>query len=121
MEGFGCTLASTIAISFVVDSYRSEAGSTLTTLNFAKNLLGTFPISNEFTQYTSFSMHYVLRLMVGFIFSFVTNKAIDNIGVRTTFLIFGAIQIGLCGMAVPMYLFGKRARGWSHRRKANAI
>lgn len=68
-----------------------------------------------------FSLRNVLTLMLGFIFSFVTNKAIDNIGVRTTFLIFGAVQIVLCGMAVPMYLFGKRARGWSHRRNVKAI
>lgn len=51
-QGFGCTLASTVGISFVVDSYRSEAGSTLTTLNFAKNLLGTIPISEQFTHDT---------------------------------------------------------------------
>ena len=64
---------------------------------------------------------HVLMLMLGFMFSFVTNKSIDNIGVRNTFLIFGAIQFCLCGLAVPMYLFGKRARGWSHRRRTNAI
>jgi len=39
--GFGCTLGSTVSISFVVDSYRADAGSSLTSLNFSKNLIGT--------------------------------------------------------------------------------
>lgn len=38
--GFGCTLGSTVSISFVVDSYRADAGSSLTSLNFSKNLIG---------------------------------------------------------------------------------
>jgi MFS family permease len=38
--GFGCTLGSTVSVSFVVDSYRADAGSSLTTLNFSKNLVG---------------------------------------------------------------------------------
>jgi len=38
--GFGCTLGSTVSISFVVDSYRADAGSSLTSLNLSKNLLG---------------------------------------------------------------------------------
>jgi MFS family permease len=38
--GFGCTLGSTVSVSFVVDSYRADAGSSLTSLNFCKNLLG---------------------------------------------------------------------------------
>jgi len=41
--GFGCTLGSTVSISFVVDSYRADAGSSLTSLNFSKNLLGIPP------------------------------------------------------------------------------
>src|SRR5271170_3025229 len=39
--GFGCTLGSTVSVSFVVDSYRADAGSSLTSLNFSKNVLGT--------------------------------------------------------------------------------
>lgn len=34
---FGCSLASTTAITFVVDSYRSYAGEALVTLNFSKS------------------------------------------------------------------------------------
>jgi hypothetical protein len=34
---FGCSLASTTAITFVVDSYRMYAGEALVTLNFSKS------------------------------------------------------------------------------------
>lgn len=47
--GFGCTLGSTVSISFVVDSYRADAGSSLTSLNLSKNILGTFPHSYSST------------------------------------------------------------------------
>jgi hypothetical protein len=89
--GFGCTLGSTVSVSFVVDSYRAEAGSSLTSLNFSKNLLG-------------------------FIFSLITNNAIDNLGVRKSFLVFGGIHLAICSLAIPLYIFGKRFRGWTYRR-----
>jgi len=89
--GFGCTLGSTVSISFVVDSYRGDAGSSLTSLNFSKNV-------------------------IGFVFSLVTNNAVDNVGVRTTFLILGGIHLCVCFLAVPLYFYGKRARGWTHRK-----
>jgi hypothetical protein len=57
-----------------------------------------------------------MTLIPGFIFSLVTNNAIDRIGVRGTFLILGGIHLGVCGLAIPLYIFGKRARGWTHRK-----
>ena len=54
--------------------------------------------------------------MVGFVFSLVTNNAVSRIGVRSTFLILGAIHLAICSLAIPLYLFGKRARGWTHRK-----
>lgn len=75
----------------MVDSYRGDAGSSLTSLNFSKNV-------------------------IGFVFSLVTNNAVDNVGVRTTFLILGGIHLCVCLLAVPLYVFGKRARGWTHRK-----
>lgn len=44
--GFGCTLGSTVSVSFVVDSYRGDAGSSLTTLNLSKNVIGK-PLSKQ--------------------------------------------------------------------------
>ena len=52
MIGFGCTLGSTVSISFVVDSYRADAGSSLTSLNLAKNVIGTY-LSYILSSHTS--------------------------------------------------------------------
>jgi len=53
--GFGCTLGSTVSVSFVVDSYRADAGSSLTSLNFSKNLIGTAPPKHSSQQTGGFS------------------------------------------------------------------
>lgn len=45
MISFGCSLASTTAVTFVVDSYRIYAGEALVTLNFCKSKL--FTVSSE--------------------------------------------------------------------------
>jgi MFS family permease len=42
---FGCSLASTTAVTFVVDSYRVYAGEALVTLNFSKSRLASAPVA----------------------------------------------------------------------------
>lgn len=46
----------------------------------------------------------------------MTNNAVDSIGVRATFLILGGIHLGICSLAVPLYIYGKRARAWTYRK-----
>jgi hypothetical protein len=45
---FGCSLGSTTAITFCVDSYRQYAGEALVTLNFSKSKLHHYPPSNTY-------------------------------------------------------------------------
>lgn len=87
---FGCSLGSTLSISFVVDSYRQHAGEALITLNLTKNTLG-------------------------FIFSLWFNRALTADGSRTIFIILGMIQLVVCLAAIPMYIYGKRCRSWTFR------
>ncbi|OLL25166.1 putative MFS-type transporter [Neolecta irregularis DAH-3] len=87
---FGCSLGSTTAITFTVDSYRPFAGEALVTLNLTKNL-------------------------AGFAFSLFTNNFIDRDGTKTVFLTFGGIQLFVCLLGIPMYVFGKRARHWTDK------
>lgn len=87
---FGCSLGSTMSISFVVDSYKQHAGEALVTLNLTKNTLG-------------------------FIFSLWFNDALTADGSRTIFLILGAVQIAVCLFAIPLYIYGKRCRSWTYR------
>ncbi|KAJ8109143.1 hypothetical protein OPT61_g7675 [Boeremia exigua] len=89
---FGCCLASTTAITFVVDSYRVYAGEALVTLNFCKNVLH------------------------GFIFSLFFPHWLEAKGPKSTFLAIGGIQLGCMLLSIPMYIYGKRARMWTVRK-----
>ncbi|OBT55777.1 hypothetical protein VE04_03224 [Pseudogymnoascus sp. 24MN13] len=91
LMSFGCTLGSTTAITFCVDSYRQYAGEALVTLNFSKNVFH------------------------GLVFSLFVNKWIDDKGLKDVFLALGGIQLALLAMTVPMYIYGKRARMWTVR------
>lgn len=88
---FGCSLGSTTAITFVVDSYRQYAGEALVTLNFSKNIFH------------------------GLVFSLFFTSWLEDDGSKTVFIWVGVIQLILMGFSIPMYIFGKRARMWTVR------
>jgi hypothetical protein len=83
---FGCTLGSTTAITFCIDSYRQYAGEALVTLNFSKNILH------------------------GLVFSLFFTSWLEGEGSKMVFIWIGIIQLVLMVSTVPMYIFGKRAR-----------
>ena len=89
---FGCSLGSTTAITFVVDSYRQYAGEALVTLNFTKNIFH------------------------GLVFSLFFTEWLETDGSKTVFIWVGVIQLILMAFSVPMYIFGKRARMWTVRK-----
>lgn len=86
--GYGSSLASTTAITFTVDSYKHFAQESLVTLNVLKNVMG-------------------------FAFSFFNANFNAEDGYKTTFVVYGCVEIfvGLC--AIPLYHFGKRLRSWT--------
>ncbi|OJJ44215.1 hypothetical protein ASPZODRAFT_135002 [Penicilliopsis zonata CBS 506.65] len=90
---FGCSLGSTTAITFCVDSYRQYAGEALVTLNFSKNIFH------------------------GLIFSLFMVDWLDAEGSRTVYLALGGIQLGCLLFTIPMYIYGKRARMWTVRKR----
>ncbi|PGH03640.1 hypothetical protein AJ80_08661 [Polytolypa hystricis UAMH7299] len=90
---FGCTLGSTTSITFCVDSYRQYAGEALVTLNFCKNVLH------------------------GFIFSLFFVDWLKSDGAKTVFLALGGIQIACLLTSIPMYIYGKRMRMWTVRKR----
>lgn len=89
---FGCSLGSTTAITFVVDSYRQYAGEALVTLNFSKNVLH------------------------GLVFSLFFNKWLAADGSRNVFLVLGGVQLIFLLGTIPMYIYGKRMRMWTVRK-----
>ncbi|KAI1741908.1 major facilitator superfamily domain-containing protein [Xylaria scruposa] len=88
---FGCSLGSTTAITFCVDSYRQYAGEALVTLNFSKNVLH------------------------GLVFSFFVTGWLKSDGSKTVFTWIGVIQLIVLLSTIPMYIYGKRARMWTVR------
>ncbi|KAH9832419.1 Major facilitator superfamily sugar transporter [Teratosphaeria destructans] len=88
---FGCTMGSTTAITFAVDSYRQYAGEALVTLNFSKNIFH------------------------GLVFSLFFNRWLVADGSRLVFGVLGAVHVACLLLTVPMYVFGKRARMWTVR------
>ncbi|PVH69753.1 MFS general substrate transporter [Cadophora sp. DSE1049] len=89
---FGCSLGSTTAITFCVDSYRQYAGEALVTLNFSKNIFH------------------------GLVFSLFFPGWLEHSGSKSVFNWLGVIQLILMAFTVPMYIFGKRARMWTVRK-----
>ncbi|PYH94079.1 MFS general substrate transporter [Aspergillus ellipticus CBS 707.79] len=90
---FGCCLGSTTAITFCVDSYRQYAGEALVTLNWSKNVFH------------------------GLIFSLFIVDWLDAEGSRMVFIALGVIQLGCLLFTIPMYIYGKRARMWTVRKR----
>ncbi|EEP75575.1 conserved hypothetical protein [Uncinocarpus reesii 1704] len=90
---FGCTLGSTTSITFCVDSYRQYAGEALVTLNFSKNVLH------------------------GFVFSLFFVDWLHSDGAKTVFVALGGIHLALMMFSIPMYIYGKRARMWTVRKR----
>ncbi|KAI9674038.1 MAG: hypothetical protein M1829_003881 [Trizodia sp. TS-e1964] len=90
---FGCSLGSTTAITFCVDSYREYAGEALVTMNFSKNIFH------------------------GLVFSLFVNRWLEADGLKTVYLALGGIHLACLLLTIPMYIFGKRARMWTSRQK----
>jgi hypothetical protein len=86
--GFGCSLGSTTAITYAVDSYKMFAAESLVTLNMTKNT-------------------------IGFLFSLFVPEFVNAKGSKDAFVVFGCIEIFLCLWAIPLYFYGKRLRHWT--------
>ncbi|KAE8315558.1 hypothetical protein BDV41DRAFT_562714 [Aspergillus transmontanensis] len=90
---FGCCLGSTTSITFCVDSYRQYAGEALVTLNWSKNVFH------------------------GLIFSLFIVDWLNAQGSQTVYLALGGIQLGFLLFTIPMYIYGKRLRMWTVRKR----
>lgn len=88
---FGCSLGSTTAITFCVDSYRQYAGEALVTLNFTKNVLH------------------------GLVFSLFVSHWMAKDGPKQVYMWLGIIQLLLQLTTIPLFIYGKRARMWTTR------
>ncbi|OGM47763.1 MFS transporter [Aspergillus bombycis] len=93
LVSFGCCLGSTTSITFCVDSYRQYAGEALVTLNWSKNVFH------------------------GLVFSLFIVDWLNGQGSQTVYLALGGIQLGCLLFTIPMYIYGKRLRMWTVRKR----
>ena len=121
---FGCSLASTTAITFVVDSYRVYAGEALVTLNFSKskfsNASDRTPLIDKQdsggSHVDSSKANTTTDVLHGFIFSLFFPHWLESSGSKDTFIAIGGIQLACMMSSIPMYIYGKRARMWTVRK-----
>lgn len=116
---FGCSLGSTTAITFAVDSYRQYAGEALVTLNFSKSRLGLLLLRRDCfcSQITnSLNANSLLDIFHGLVFSLFFNRWLEADGSKKVFVAIGGIQLACLLTTVPMYIYGKRARMWTTRK-----
>lgn len=116
---FGCSLGSTTAITFAVDSYRQYAGEALVTLNFSKSKPGLLSLRREsfYAQITNrLNANSPLDIFHGLVFSLFVNRWLEADGSKRVFVAIGGIQLACLLTTVPMYIYGKRARMWTTRK-----
>lgn len=87
---FGIQLGTTGVVSYVVDCHRDKAGEAFATMNFIKNMFA-FGLTNYL------------------------NDWVATQGVRNVFFTIGGLTIAVNLFTIPMYIYGKRARSWTHR------
>lgn len=89
---FGVQLGTTGVVAYVADSHRMQAAEAFAAMNFIKN-------------------------MFAFGMTFYANDWIAVQGVRNCFFVIGGITVGATLTTIPMYVFGKKARGFTARHR----
>jgi hypothetical protein len=112
---FGCSLGSTTAITFCVDSYRQYAGEALVTLNFSKSEFCLFLLFPSFLSPVR-AILILSDVFHGLVFSVFFVNWLDSDGSKDVFLIIGGLQLACLTTTIPMYIYGKRARMWTVRK-----
>ncbi|KAL6410889.1 putative mfs transporter [Ilyonectria robusta] len=88
----GVQLGTTGLVAYVSDCHRQQAAEAFAVMNFIKN-------------------------MFAFGMTFYANDWIATQGVKDCFFVIGGITVGVVLLTVPMYVFGKRARSFTHRHR----
>ncbi|KAI9821599.1 MAG: hypothetical protein M1832_003273 [Thelocarpon impressellum] len=90
LEVMGMVIGAVASALYIVDAYRDISTEAFTCLLIFKNI---FSFGLTWSAY-------------GWI--------LDN-GIQTTFYIIASVQVAICLLSIPMYIYGKRIRAYSHR------
>ncbi|KAK3986073.1 major facilitator superfamily domain-containing protein [Cladorrhinum sp. PSN332] len=88
----GVQLGTSSVVTYVTDCHREESAEAFAVMNFVKN-------------------------MFAFGLTFYCNDWIAVQGVRKCFFVIGGITVGVTLLTIPMYVYGKKARSFTHRMK----
>jgi hypothetical protein len=88
----GVQLGTTGVVTYIVDCHRREAAEAFAAMNFVKN-------------------------MFAFGLTFYCNDWIAVQGVRSCFFVIGGITVAVVLTTIPMYIFGKKARSFTARKR----
>lgn len=92
MINIGVQLGVTGLVVYVIDCHRRESSEAFAIMNFVKNLF-------------AFGM------------TFYSNDWIEVQGVRDCFFVIGGITVAVSLTTIPMYIYGKKARGFISRHR----
>lgn len=68
-------------------------------------------------QLLTFPFFLIADVFHGLIFSLFIVDWLEADGSRTVFLVLGGIQLACLLFTIPMYMYGKRARMWTVRKR----
>jgi hypothetical protein len=63
----------------------------------------------------SFTCLLIFKNIFSFVLAYFSYNWVFSIGIRQLFIIFGSIEVAICLLSIPMYVFGKRNRLFFHR------
>jgi len=63
----------------------------------------------------SFTCLLIFKNIFSFILAYFSYNWVFSIGIRQLFIIFGSIEVAICLLSIPMYVFGKRNRLFFYR------
>lgn len=63
----------------------------------------------------SFTCLIIFKNIFSFILAYFAYMWVFEGGIERLFIVFGSIEVGICALSLPMYMFGKMSRDYFHR------
>jgi len=63
----------------------------------------------------AFTCLLVFKNLFSFVLTYYAYDWLVQTGVRKTFIIISSVQVAVCLLSIPMYVFGKRSRSFFYR------
>ncbi|KND94949.1 putative MFS-type transporter [Tolypocladium ophioglossoides CBS 100239] len=95
-EGAGMVIGTVASSLYIVDAYRNMT-------------------------VEGFTLMIILKNIFSFILTWYAYDWLIQSGIRQVFIIISSIQVGICLLSMPMYIYGKRVRAFFHRHDPLAM